>query len=78
MAREDTRWFVVGVVVLSAVLFFALPFSILVYIETAKLRSEINYEIRQLSKLKQEVKKELKEKNEKGNSTSGAADTSGL
>lgn len=61
MAREDTQWFIAGVVVLSLVLFLALPLSMLVYVETAKLRSEINYEMKQLQKLK----KELKEKNEK-------------
>jgi hypothetical protein len=50
----------------------------LVYVETAKLRSEINYEFRQLQKLKQEVKKELKEKNEKSTSPVSSADAAGL
>jgi hypothetical protein len=61
MAREDTRWFVVGVVTLSIVLFLALPVSMLVVIDYMKLRSEIQHEIRQVRKLKQE----LKGKNEK-------------
>ena len=61
MAREDTKWFVVGVVTLSIVLFLALPVSMLVVIDYMKLRSEIQYEIKQIRKLKQE----LKGKNEK-------------
>lgn len=56
MAREDTRWFVVGVVTLSVVLFLALPVSMLVVVDYMKLRSEIKYEIKQLKKLKQEMK----------------------
>lgn len=61
MAREDTRWFVVGVVTLSIVLFLALPVSMLVVIDYMKLRSEIQYEIKQVRKLKEEIK-QLKEK----------------
>ena len=61
MAREDTRWFVVGVVTLSIVLFLALPVSMLVIIDYMKLRSEIQYEIKQVKKLKEEIK-QLKEK----------------
>jgi uncharacterized membrane protein (DUF106 family) len=61
MAREDTRWFVAGVVVMAIVLFLALPISALVVIDYFKLKSEMQYEIRQLKKLK----KELKETNEK-------------
>lgn len=60
MAREDTRWFVVGVVVLSVVLFLALPVSMLVVIDYLKLRSELQYEIKQMRKLKEEVRKEIK------------------
>ena len=48
MAREDARWYVVAVVVLSLVLFLALPISVLVYIDTLKLQSEIRYEIKRL------------------------------
>jgi ABC-type spermidine/putrescine transport system permease subunit II len=61
MAREDTRWFVVGVVVLSIVLFLALPISVLVVIDYMKIRAEIRYEIRQVKKIKEELK-QLKEK----------------
>lgn len=56
MAREDTRWFVVGVVVLSIVLFLALPISMLVVVDYMKLRAEMQHEIRQVRKLKQEMK----------------------
>ena len=61
MAREDTRWFVAGVVIMAIVLFLALPVSFLVVVDYMKLKSEMQYEIRQLKKLK----KELKESNEK-------------
>jgi len=71
MAREDTRWFVVGVVTLSIVLFLALPVSMLVVIDYMKLRSELQYEIRQVRKLKQE----LKGKNEKADTTKPVVDS---
>jgi len=60
MAREDTRWFIVAVVILSLVLFLALPMSLLVLVETEKMKSDVRQEVRQLKKLKQEVK-ELKD-----------------
>ena len=60
MAREDTQWFIVAVVILSLVLFLALPMSLLVLVETEKMKSEVRQEVRQLKKLKQEVK-ELKD-----------------
>jgi hypothetical protein len=59
MAREDTRWFVVGVVTLSIVLFLALPVSMLVVIDYMKLRAEMQYEIRQSKKLNGELRKEI-------------------
>ena len=64
MAREDTRWFIAGVVVLSLVLFFALPMAVLIYVDAARLQAEVRYEIKQLKKLE----KRLKEQNEKANS----------
>ena len=48
MAREDARWYVVAVVVLSLVLFLALPISVLVYIDTLKMQAEIRHEIKRL------------------------------
>ena len=74
MAREDTRWFVVGVVTLSIVLFLALPVSMLVVIDYMKLRSEMQYEIRQIRKLKQE----MKGKNEKITADKPVPDAGGL
>ena len=46
---------------MAIVLFLALPVSFLVVVDYMKLKSEMQYEIRQLKKLK----KELKESNEK-------------
>ena len=64
MAREDTRWFIVAVVVLSLVLFLALPMSLLIYVDTAKMQAEVRYEVKQLKKLKAELKKEKKEQDD--------------
>jgi hypothetical protein len=52
------------------VLFLALPVSMLVVVDYMKLRSEIQHEIRQVRKLKQE----LKEKNEKAASNRSSTD----
>jgi cell shape-determining protein MreC len=41
---------------MSIVLFLALPISALVVIDYLKLKSELQYEIRQLKKLKKEIK----------------------
>ena len=60
MAREDTRWFIAGVVVLSVVLFLALPISVLIYVDAARLQAEVRYEVKQMRKLE----KQLKEANE--------------
>lgn len=63
MAREDTRWFVVAVVVLSLVLFLALPLSMMIYVETAKMKAEVRWEVKQMKKLQSELKKQ-KEKDD--------------
>lgn len=74
MAREDTRWFIVAVVVLSLVLFLALPMSLLVLVETEKMKADVRHEVRQLKKLRQD----LKEQNAKATSNKPAADSDGL
>lgn len=60
MAREDTRWFVVAVIVLAFLLFLALPLSMMVLIDhlemKAKTRAEVRVEIRKLRKLEEEFK----------------------
>ena len=66
MAREDTRWFIAGVVVLSIVLFFALPLSVLIYVDAARLQAEVRYEIKQMKKLKQELKEKENASNRGG------------
>jgi hypothetical protein len=58
MAREDTQWFVVAVVILSLVLFLALPLSLLVLVETERMKSDVRYEIKQLNKLRKELKEQ--------------------
>lgn len=62
MAREDTRWFVAGVVVLSIVLFLALPLSVLVVVDHLKVRAEIRAEVREMRKLRSNIEKERNER----------------
>ena len=62
MAREDTRWFVVGVVVLSLVLFLALPLALLIVVDNEKrlsmAESKIERKLKQLEKVEKRLKKE--------------------
>lgn len=58
MAREDTRWFVAGVVVLSIVLFLALPLSVLVVIDHLKVKAEIKAEVKEMRKLRDKLERE--------------------
>ena len=66
MAREDTRWFIAAVVVLSFVLFFALPMSLLIYVDAARLQAEVRYELKQMKKLKSELKEKQNASNSSG------------
>ena len=74
MAREDTQWFIVAVVILSLVLFLALPLSLLVLVDTEKMKADVRYELRQLKKLE----KQLKEQNEKATVTKPTPSPDGL
>jgi len=64
MAREDTRWFIVAVVVLSLVLFLALPMAVLIYVDTARMQAEVRKEMKQLKKLRAELKPVKKEQDD--------------
>lgn len=59
MAREDTQWFVVGVVALSIVLFLALPVGVLVAIDNEKrlgrAEARIDQKIKKLERLEKEL-----------------------
>lgn len=59
MAREDTQWFVVGVVVLSVVLFLVLPVGVLVAIDNEKrlgrAEARIDQKIKKLERLEKEL-----------------------
>ena len=62
MAREDTQWFVVGVVVLSVVLFLALPVGVLVAVDNEKRLGRAEARIdRKIQKL-EELEKKLQSK----------------
>ena len=56
MAREDTRWFVVAVIVLSLVLFLALPLSVLIAVDTMKMKAQVRAELREIKQIKRELK----------------------
>lgn len=61
MAREDTRWFVAAVVVMSLVLFLALPLSVLVLVDHMRFKSEIRAESRAEVKKMRELRKQLED-----------------
>ena len=69
MAREDTRWFIIAVVILSLVLFLALPMALLVLVDTERMKAEVRQEMRQLKKLE----RQLKEQNEKATTSKSAS-----
>jgi len=62
MAREDTRWFVVAVVILSLVLFLALPMALLIYVDNEKRLSKAEIRIEQKLRKLEQLEKRLKEK----------------
>jgi hypothetical protein len=65
MARDDTRWFVVGVVILSVTLFLGLPAGILLMVDQEKRLGVIERRVdRKLQKL-EKLEKELQEQKEK-------------
>jgi hypothetical protein len=67
MAREDTRWFIVAVVILSLVLFLALPMAVLMLVDNEKRLSKAEIRIEQkLKKLEQLEKKLLKKEDNDG------------
>ena len=74
MAREDTRWFIIAVVILSLVLFLALPMALLVLVDTERMKSEVRQEMRQLKKLE----RQLKEQNEKATAVKPTSSPDGL
>jgi hypothetical protein len=65
MAREDTQWFIVGVVVLSFVLFFVLPVGVLIAVDNEKrlgrAEDRIDQKIRKLEKLEAVLKEKTNE-----------------
>ena len=62
MAREDTRWFIAGVVVLSLVLFLALPMAVLIVVDNEKRLSRAEIRIEQKLRKLEQWEKRLKEK----------------
>jgi ABC-type Na+ efflux pump permease subunit len=62
MARDDTRWFVVGVVVLSVALFLGLPAGILLMVDQEKrlgaIERRVDRKIHRLEKLEKELQEQ--------------------
>jgi len=52
------------VVILSLVLFLALPMAILIYVDTARMQAEVRNEVRQLKRLRAELKPVKKEQDD--------------
>jgi len=69
MAREDTRWFVAAVVVLSLVLFLVLPLSAFIVTDNEKRLSRaearIDRKLDRLDKLEKAMKEQRDDKREK-------------
>jgi len=79
MAREDTRWFVVGVLVLSFVLFFVLPIGVLIAVDNEKRLGRAERRIDQKIKKLEKLEETIKERNEKAAvPKSGTATDDGL
>ena len=62
MAREDTQWFIVAVVILSLVLFLALPAAMLIYVDSERRMTRAEIRIEQKLKKLEQLEKRLKEK----------------
>lgn len=79
MAREDTRWFVVGVVFLSLVLFLVLPMGVLIAIDNEKRLGRAEDRIDRKIKKLERLEETFKERNEKAAvPKSGTATADGL
>ena len=77
MAREDARWFAIAVVILSLVLFLALPMAVLIYMDYDKRMSKAEVKIEQKLRRLDFLEKKLREQNEK-NVVTQPADAGGL
>ena len=65
MARDDTRWFVVGVVVLSCALFLILPVGVLIWVDNQKRLGAVERRIDRKIQRLEKLEKELQEQREK-------------
>ena len=65
MARDDTRWFVIGVVVLSVALFLGLPAGILLMVDQEKRLGAIERRVDRKIQRLEKLEKELQEQKEK-------------
>lgn len=65
MAREDTHWFVIGVLVLSFVLFFVLPIGVLIAVDNEKRLGKAEDRIDRKIKKLEKLELLLKERDEK-------------
>jgi len=62
MARDDTRWFVVGITVLAVVIFLIVPIGVLIAIDNEKrlnaAERRIDRKIQRLEKLEKELQEQ--------------------
>lgn len=65
MARDDTRWFVVGVVVLSCALFIFIPLGVLIWSDNEKRLGAAERRIERKIQRLEKLEKEMQEQKEK-------------
>ena len=69
LAREDTRWFAVAVVILSLVLFLALPLAVLITVDhlamKTRTKAEVRAEVQKMKELRKQIEEEMDSKKEK-------------
>lgn len=61
MAREDSRWFAVAIIVLALVLFLALPLAALIAVDHIKTKALMQAEVRNEVKKMRELRQRLEE-----------------
>lgn len=69
MAREDTRWFIAGVIVLSLVLFLVLPIGVLIAVDNQKRLGRAESRIDRKIKRVEQWEEILKERDAKSSNS---------
>jgi len=65
MARDDTRWFVVGITVLAVIIFLIVPIGVLIAIDNEKRLNAAERRIERKIQRLEKLEKELQEQRDK-------------